>query len=124
MGEVLSTYDAPREAEPVDAVHVVLVTDKDAVGLVNSVKRDHAAVIDLFTRGFAGTAVQPKFYPFADGELTPRNVVKKIAGLKLGEKDALVVYFSGHGELVTTNQVVDVIQNVNGPHRSFGRTTF
>jgi hypothetical protein len=117
-GEVLMTYEAPRVAEPIRAIHVVLATDKDAVGLGDSVRRDHAAMKDLFNRGFAGE-LQPIFHEFADGELTPRNMIRTIANLKLNERDALVVYFAGHGELVTTDEVVSTILNVNGPRQVF-----
>jgi hypothetical protein len=119
IADVYRTFNAKRETAAIDSLHLVIVADENAVGVGEAARRDRIAIKDLFDRSFANQPNRRQIIEFSDRELTPQSVVRKIASLQLGPKDALVVYFSGHGELETTDEVVSQEMTVRGPRNIF-----
>lgn len=87
IGEVLSAYDRQREQAPVERIFAVIIADENAAGIAAAVQKDLTAMKDLLKRGFPGPAIRLCPVKLTDDDLSPRGVVRKIAGLDLGDRD-------------------------------------
>jgi Caspase domain len=118
VGQRLSV-NTKLEPEPAESVHILIIADENAAGIGEAVHRDRIAIKELFKRGFANEPNWRQIAEIPERDLTPQKAVRRIASLQLGPRDTLVVYFSGHGELETTNEVVGQIPVVGGARNVF-----
>lgn len=119
IGEILRTFHPQQETVAAKTIHAVLIVDDRATGVEEAARRDRDAIAGLLDRAFAGSEVQVKRTTLTGEDLTPEKVVRCIAQLQAGPNDTLFVYFTGHGETETTDEVIGEVRTVNGPRKIY-----
>jgi Caspase domain len=118
IGVILRGMDIRGPDPPVSSLHVILLIDSDASNIRAGTVKDEDSMQRLFREGFVN-CLPVHVHPMSGADLTPPRVLAAIAALNLTEDDALVVYYSGHGLMVTTNEVVGEVANTNGPQQIY-----